>query len=148
MFLKDFIICDDIRQEIWNKQTLIGVYDDTLDFYVDDIKNDKWPKIMKTATYLRIQKEEKDVFPDKFKVTFFYESKPFLAAEGNIPENPRNIQLITIFIINNNFIYPGPGQYTFKLELFLKDSLIIDINPNYCLKVNSHSMPIPIITGI
>ena len=49
MKLNCFLICDDIRNELGNKQSLTGIYDDVINFSMKDIG--KWPKVVKLGIY-------------------------------------------------------------------------------------------------
>ena len=58
MKLKDFIICDDIRTEINNKVSLIGVYNDALNFMVPERAINTWPKILRLGLFIRLSMED------------------------------------------------------------------------------------------
>ena len=58
MKLKDFVICDDIRTEINNKVSLIGVYNDALKFIVSERAVNVWPKIMRLGLFIRLAMDD------------------------------------------------------------------------------------------
>ena len=57
MKLKDFIVCDDIRAEINNKFSLMGIYNDALNLTVQEKLADNWPKIVHLGFYIRLDIE-------------------------------------------------------------------------------------------
>ena len=54
MKLIDFIICDDIRTEINNKVSLIGVYNDVINFIVPEGSANTWPKGLRLGLFIRL----------------------------------------------------------------------------------------------
>lgn len=57
MKILDFIVCDDVRQEIGNKHSLMGVYNDQIVLQAKSISEFKFPMALKCAFYLRIDIE-------------------------------------------------------------------------------------------
>ena len=60
MKISNFIICDDIRTEIGNKHSLIGVYDGVIEFNVPPSEIGKWPKVLKLGLFARFTTESDD----------------------------------------------------------------------------------------
>ena len=58
MKLLNFIICDDIRNELGNKHSLMGVYDDSIEFQVTPDNQNTWPKSLKVGIYAKVKTEE------------------------------------------------------------------------------------------
>lgn len=65
MKLLDLIICDDIRQEVGGKQSLIGVYSDLIINFIPG--QVVWPVNFKLGIFIRIKLEENDLRPDAFE---------------------------------------------------------------------------------
>jgi hypothetical protein len=53
MKLVQFIVCDDIRKETGNKFSLMGIYENAIEFRVTPDKKDKWPKTMRLGIYAK-----------------------------------------------------------------------------------------------
>lgn len=137
MKLINFIICDDIRTEINNKFSLIGVYSDTFNFLVPEKSAEKWPKIVHLGFYIRLGIESieevknigKLVLESKIsdKVNFHAEQAYNVVVDENnlrkqmvisvvfeqVPINDKGEMELSISIFNKNdelmdrFIYPG-----------------------------------------
>ncbi len=83
MKFQSFIFCDDVRQEINGKVTLIGVYDLTIIFP----KGTKFPAALPLSFFCRVQLDTGDKHFDSMKLEFFLNGKLFLDAEGPIQVN-------------------------------------------------------------
>jgi len=69
MKLIDFIICDDIRTELGNKFSLMGIYEDAINFNVSANESGKWPKVIRIGFFIRIKTENYEVLRiNKFKL--------------------------------------------------------------------------------
>ena len=74
MKLLDFIICDDIRNELGNKHSLMGIYDDSIEFQVTPDNQNTWPKLLRIGIYAKVKTEDnEEVF--KFKIRMKYNEK-------------------------------------------------------------------------
>lgn len=60
MKVLDFILCDDVRLEISNKYTLVGVYNDQFILQAKVIEDIKLPTLFRLAFYLRIDLENEE----------------------------------------------------------------------------------------
>jgi len=135
MKLIDFIVCDDIRQEIGNKTTLIGVYDETLLFPVQKLSDDKWPKTIKLGFFMRIKIHETDEIPDEFSLEFIMNKKVFAKAAANITTSERPKYMV-FALVNNNFQIPNPDPLMFTLKLFKNKTLLFEDALDYVLQVS------------
>jgi hypothetical protein len=122
MKILNFVVCDDIRQELGNKNTLIGVYDNLVIHKVPNV-NSVVPAALKLAFFIRVKMEKEDsVVPDSFRFESFCNGKVINHAEGRfkIENNPTcNTQLAVLF---NIFIIPQDAkQIEFKVY-FNKDN--------------------------
>lgn len=128
MKLIDFIICDDIRTEVGNKHSLVGVYSDAINFNVSSKESGKWPKVMKIGFFIRIKVENDEKAKiNKFKLNINYNEKNKTMAEGVINlEAEKNTQGILLAIIFNQFIFESLGLMSVSLELTDKDGSVIN----------------------
>ena len=133
MKLDTFVICDDIRTEIGNKHSLIGTYDDLINFNATPDKQNIWPKGMKLGFFIRIILDENDI-NDIFSFKFItnYNSVKIELVQG-IMDNKRieKSKRITLAIVINNFKFVGPGEMDFQFDFYnenneLKTTLKID----------------------
>lgn len=120
MKLLDFIVCDDIRQEMSGKHTLIGVYDDII-LYTQ--KEFKWPFRIKLGFFIRIKINKSDLRPDFFNVEFIHDGKKISSLKGNL-KIPNNVNYIALALVHSSFPIPNVGKINFKIIL-KKDNKVI-----------------------
>ena len=71
MKINDFVICEDIREEVKRKYTLIGIFNDRIIFErMPDAQVIVWPKKVKLAAYIKLLFEKKEVGLTKFNLSF------------------------------------------------------------------------------
>jgi len=120
MKLIDFIICDDIRIELGNKHSLMGIYEDAINFNVSAREIGKWPKAMRIAFFIRIKVEndEEGTRLNKFKLNANYNEKITTIAEGVIDNlEQKNAQGIVLVIIFNQFTFENSGTMSVSVQL-------------------------------
>lgn len=126
MIVDCFIVCDDIRSELGNKYSLMGIYLDSVVFQRLKGSTEVWPKALKLGFYIRLVKEQEDmeVCPDS---TFnFYserDGKTELLGNGIINDRKAINQngKFVITIIHNPFIFTKPDNIKFFIEFFNND---------------------------
>ena len=60
MKMLNFVVCDDVRNEMGGKYSIMGVYGNSIEFSVTPEKKDQWPKTMRTGFFITIQPEDSD----------------------------------------------------------------------------------------
>lgn len=133
MEIIDLIICDDIRHEMGNKKSLIGVYDN-LTIPVQAGKEIKWPRPMRLGLFLRLKCAEEGLSADTFQIEFIYKNKAFTHMKGPI-KFPEHATFIGLVIQNEGFPIPGEGEIKFKLKFFENNNVIKELDAAYELKV-------------
>ena len=135
MKLINFIICDDIRNELGNKNSLMGVYDNTIEFRVTPDKENTWPKTMRLGIYARIRiYEDKDI--THFKLRTFFNDKETIIGEG-ILNSPAMKQLKkNIVILHNAFVFENLGIIKFSFDFYNKnDEIVESLHPDFSLEI-------------
>ena len=139
MKLVSFIICDDIRNEIGNKHSLIGVYDDSIEFGVSPKKKNIWPKSLKLGIFSRILFTDEELKQNihSFNLSVKYNDELIELGNGILPDGLLNqSNKITIAIVNNNFIFKEAGQLNFIIKFFNnKKDNIGTVKPDINFKV-------------
>lgn len=132
MKLIDFILCDDVRNEVTGKNTIVGVYGDiVIPIKKEDLKG---PVNIRLAFYIRLLKTKDEVKPDSFFFEVFFNGKNYKKIEGPL-QIPDEVKFINLNFNADPFSIPGEGVFTFKLT-FNKDSKIIQvIEPDYNFQV-------------
>ncbi len=136
MIIQEFIFCDDVRQEMWNKQTVVGIWGENLLFQIPDKNKMKWPLAARLGLFIRLKKEQEEINPDSFSISVLFNDKECFNSKGNILVNNNPTTLITITMVNNNFSFPGEGIYKFKITLYSKNNIIFDNFPVNSLNVS------------
>ncbi len=140
MKISDFLICDDIRTEITNKHTLVGVYDENL-IRITRKAADIWPITTKLAFFIRILLEQDDSLPDRVAFSCFKDEEKLFSADGKLDnKSVKDISQLNIVIMGNPFNIPSEGELRFKLELFNESNILYDDFIDYKFKVSAHVM--------
>ncbi len=133
MKLLDFLVCDDIRQEIGQKTTLVGIYRDLV---ISFVKEAKWPFVIRLCFYLRFKRAEMDSMPDGFIVDFLLNENKFHTLDGTLGISPdAEVDYFDLMLVNNAFLIPGDGKITFLVKFLKNEHVIQEIEPEYILNV-------------
>ncbi|MBU0462101.1 MAG: hypothetical protein KKD21_00675 [Proteobacteria bacterium] len=129
MKVSNFIICDDIRIEMGNKHSLMGVYSDSINFHSVLNQKAQWPKIKSLAVFAQIEfeREEKISNIHQFSIEIDYEGEVKDIGGGPLPPTKETDKKgILINAIFNNFQFKGPGNIKFYFKFYDKDKKLID----------------------
>ena len=135
MKLLNFLICEDIRNEVGNKNTLVGVMDDKLIFNVTPDNKNIWPKRMKLGFFMQIDLE--DNIPKLFTFKRIDDEEEQIIGNNNIKVSEKKMQnKITIAIVHSNFTLKKVGKISFKIEFSdEKGNILETIAPEYSLEI-------------
>lgn len=132
MKLLDFIVCDDIRHEIGNKPSIMGVYDNII-FSPPPEGDLEWPITLRLGFFIRFLKEPGDVQPEAFRVEFIRDGSVFSKVEGII--KAASDSGFSIVLVNSAFQLIGVGPISFKIVFSKKGKVINQFEPDYRLHV-------------
>jgi hypothetical protein len=136
--LLDLIVCDDIRQEIAGKQSLIGVYSDLVINF--PIGKAQWPINLKIGLFLRFKVEGGDQIPESFEINCLQNKIKIASFNGDL-KFPDNIQYFNLAVVNNAFQIPNPGEILFKIAFKKNNEFVNEFLPEYSLKVVNNEIP-------
>jgi len=137
MKIVDFILCDDIRKEVGNKSSLIGVFDQDIKLLVPDESAKKiWPKPMRIGIFMRVLVENDDQIPDKFEVQFLYNDKLFGGGGAAVMPTINRLKLINFALQHPQFPILGEGHVRFLLKLYKDNQLIYELSPDYKMNIS------------
>lgn len=122
MRVLDFIICDDVRVEVNNKHTLVGVFGDSILFPVPKTSEDVWPKRIKLSFFVRLAVDESDTLPDEVSFSYILNEEEKEVARGKMTP-PVSIKVILLVFSFDNIVIQNKGNLSFKLT-FYKDGKI------------------------
>lgn len=136
MKVLQFIVCDDIRHEIGNKHTLVGIYSENITFAVQQDKRGEWPKTIKLAFYVLL--EVSDQLPASIEIKM---TGPQGALTiGKTALDTQKIQghkRLRLAIVNNSVRFTHEGDYCFSVTLYdSKDSEMDTEIPDYKFHVS------------
>jgi hypothetical protein len=117
--IKDVIVCDDIRSELANKFSLMGLYFNRI---VIEPKGEaiKFPILLKLGLMIRLNGEDADAFPQDFEIKYLLNNQQIAKVEGRLElTNVRNKKELILPIVVNLPI-TGYGKLDFNLN-FSKD---------------------------
>lgn len=137
MKLVNFIVCDDIRNEVGNKVSLMGIYDNAITFHVPKEKADKWPKRIRLAFYTKIKftdphtKENVNSFTLRMVTTNNEEQ----LLSGILTQKKSDI--LSIALVKEGLTFKFPGTYEFYIDFFDQVKQKIEtLKPDYTIDVN------------
>jgi len=118
MKLLNFIICDDVRKELGNKQSLMGVHDDSIEFQVTPDNQNMWQKSLRIGIYAKVKpKDNEEVF--KFKIRMKYNEKETALVDSSLTQPKiKPFNKIVISLVNDNFKFESPGNIRFFLDFY------------------------------
>ena len=124
MRLIDFIIADDIRQELGNKISVMGIYNDRMNFNMP--KGIEGPFPFHLGTLIRILLEENDQIPDRFSVSILFDEKEVGSITGGVKTTAEKINFIVIPIVVNALPIPGSGVLRANVKVYSGDTIVLD----------------------
>ena len=137
MRIDDFIVCDDIRREIGNKFTLVGVYGESIDFEVSKSECGKWPKNVKLGFFIRIRFDNNETIPDKFSMhALFDDTDEQILGQLNIESKKPRQNKLNIAIVHGRFAIPKESTLSFILRLYEGDNQIEELVLPIRIKIN------------
>jgi hypothetical protein len=134
MKLIDFIVCDDIRQEIGGKITLVGVYEDRLMINAPSPDKVRWPVQLKLGFFIRMLNDGTAPEMDNFDLQVHCNKKTICRLSGPLKIKKQH-GLMNLFFVNSAVRFPSEG--TLSVTLFFKkaDDVVFEIKPDLNIKV-------------
>ncbi len=130
MKLDCFIVCDDIRAELGNKFSLMGIYLDRIVFQRPKGTPEIWPKAIKLGFYLRFLAEKKDeAIESGITFNFYCENNGQLQRLGSgVIDNPKALLGTGKFAINmmiSSLIINKQGTLNFYIDFLDNKNKVI-----------------------
>ncbi len=149
MKLIDFIVCDDIRQEIGGKVTLVGVYEDRIMINTPSPDAMRWPVQLKLGFFIRLLNDGSLADVDGFDLQVRCSDKMICRLSGPINIPPRQ-GLLNLFFVNSSVRIPSEGVLSVGL-MFKKGAEAVheirpDVNTRICVAAPATAPPPPQVT--
>jgi len=116
----DVLFCDDIRVEVNNKVSLMGLYNDRIVFHAHDQAKIEWPVNMDLAMLVRLNISENEKHPIAFTFECFSNDKSVVKIEGNADLASTDGSIFSI-IVNTKNIPLNSGDLGYSIKIYDKD---------------------------
>jgi len=120
----DFIYCDDIRSEIGNKITIVGAYNDKIEFQPFPEKEIKWPISIRLSLYIRLLPEKQDDF-DEIEISIKLKDKEIINLKAKKQGDDKEIHPIVLSFVAPGLGIDGPGNIISSISL-LKNKQFVE----------------------
>jgi len=134
MKLIDFIVCDDIRQEVGGKVTLVGVYEDRIMINAPSPDAVRWPVQLRLGFFIRLLNDGSLPDVDGFDLRIHCNGKIICRLSGPIAIPPRH-GLINLFFVNSSVRVPGKGPLDVALIFKHAGTVVREIRPDLSIQV-------------
>ena len=123
MQLVDFILCDDIRSEQFNKVSLMGLYNEALNIEYQDLNAIKFPIGVKLGVYIRFRIDKDDKLKKDESLLFSLAvrannlSDELVKVEGRFNYDNELSPFIAIPLVLPPIPVKGEGKLTFDFNI-------------------------------
>lgn len=111
--LLDFLVCDDVRTEVGDKFTLVGIYGNTIRLDLQGAEA-KWPVLIPKLGFFVRTGPVTSFTPDHFSLSFTFNGSQIAKFEGELkvadPAGP-----IILAVVASPFPVHGSGELRFNL---------------------------------
>ncbi len=149
MKLIDFIICDDIRQEVGGKVTLVGVYEDRIMINTPSPDAVRWPVPLRLGFFIRLLNDGSAPGIDGFDLQVRCSGKIICRLSGPMHIPPHH-GLMNLFFVNSSVRVPGEGALGVELIFKQAGSAVCAIRPDLatriCVAAPAAAAPPPQVT--
>lgn len=142
MKLIDFIVCDDIRRELGDKLSFMGVFGDSIKLQIP--KGAPRPVSFRIAMYLRILIEDGDSIPDGFKATVHVDNKEFAKIEGNIGVSGGNPKILGFVLPITALQVADDTTLSFEANFFVAGKSIMEVSLPYDIAIQVVEVEAPL----
>ena len=136
MKIKDVIFCDDIRKEVNNKFSLMGLYNDKIVIKSHPGVKIQWPVNLHFATLIRLELDKNDRF-DRFEYKYINNEIEIVKFEGKASKK----EFQSFFNINVVSQIPlNIGNFGFHLTVYDGEKVVFDEVQNHAIKVSQEDI--------
>lgn len=131
----DFTVCEDIRREIGEKHTLVGVlpFDTNITVTSPNGEQIKPPIPLKFSFFIRTSFLENIERPTRFKLVNMLNGKENGFTDGKL-DIPAGIKYLNM-ALSLNLRIPENGDLTFIVQFLENDKIIYEYKPEYNIKI-------------
>jgi hypothetical protein len=116
MKLRTFIICDDIRNELGGKHSLIGTYRDRIIFSMNKEQVNSWPKSIRLAFFIEVDFDKK-ICPHSFVFNMIEDGVTQELFRGGFSVN-KDSKTIILSLLHPSLKFKQAGTVNFEIVFF------------------------------
>ena len=127
MRIRDFIVCDDIRQEVGNKHTIVGIFDDAIVFNVlkDNLNN--WPKTSRLGFYIRINFDDGDPAFDSVALFVQFDEMEEIRFGSIIKTDGHDARKMHLVMQHGRFSFPKASKMRFFVRFYEGEDTVCEL---------------------
>ena len=131
MKLRDFLVAEDIRAELGNKHSVIGVFGDSIGIAAPAL-----PAMTRLAFFIRLDYDQGDPESFSFEFKVLWDTQDFASFGGGGVRTPDET-ILTLPLVANVLTFPGSGTLNFNLR-------VTDSSGNALLEENLGSVTVSV----
>lgn len=132
----DVLFCDDIRVEINNKVSLMGLYNDRIVFRSHEKAKFEWPIKMDLAMLVRLNISNSEKKPISFAFECFSNDKSIVKIDGNTDLSSFDGSVFCLILSTKN-IELNPGDFGYSIKVYDENTEHLSLINKKALKVLS-----------
>jgi len=133
MRIGSFLLCDDIRNEVGGKPSLMGVFGEAIVLEVPAQARDQWPKALRLGIFVQMTLDDDDRNVDNlsFKIEKSTAHGQEKIGGGVIPLwKNKHAGKLNIALVHNPFLVSGVGPIVLKISCYGDDGKEITLHGN------------------
>jgi hypothetical protein len=125
----DYIVCDDIRFELNNKFTLVGAYNDRIEFIPNEGAPLVFPLAMPLAFFIRVLPEGNSVITD-IQIDFYSNRKHVNSSRMKLLNSKVEINRPLVLPVLHRLFTLEKGEMNFTVSFFNGEQLLTASSPS------------------
>lgn len=137
----DFIVCDDIRQEVGNKLTVVGIYNDRVKIETKNPSALQFPIPFRLGVFVRLLVQKNDNCPEElaFVLSVKHNGEDLFRADCNaqIANRPVGVDhvIVGVPLLANILPIKGAGKMEFDLTVNSGGKKLLSFRPDYDFEI-------------
>lgn len=111
----DFLVAEDIRTEVGNKHSVMGLFTDSITIGVPAAV--KWPMAFRLASLIRLEFGPADPTEFGFCFRILWGAEELARFEGGGSKGGAETSIVTLPLVANAVALKGAGAFSFEIEI-------------------------------
>jgi len=138
--INDFIICDDVRQEVGNKFSLMGIYDEDIKIQTQKPESLVWPLPINLAIFCRVTHESVDGSVDSFEFMAVQNNMEVAKIQGGVVLQSTE-KAFPITVKMPGFPLLGEGTLKFRIKFGYKGKWVYNEEAPKTINISVTKLP-------